>query len=459
MLIATVLLSVASPPANSQADYKKGYEIGLEAYTYGLPLLVTDVTFKTMTSINVSNGAYGPVNQFNNVRTLNNPGSTAVVAPGANSLSSIAWLDLRSEPQVLQVPQVINHSYVLALIDPYTNDVLNLGNVDDTQPGDYVITGPGQHNVSIPAGTSRITVDFYRIWIIGSTQLKGSDDIENVNQIQDGYTLTPLSKYGTGYQPENPTDSNATIHTYQMPVGLDFFDVLGQQLEQFPPPQADQPALNRYAEVGIGPGMAPSKNSGLSKDMIRGLEDAVAAGPAQIKNDTMALYLSSFDKYNGYLLGGFGQYGTNYTVRAVISQIGLGAFTSEQAIFAIGWADHSRTPLNGSIDYVLHMASAPPVNGGWTITVYNLKGGMVPNPINRYQLNQESNFIYNEDGSVDIYLQSTQPSNQSRVNNWLPTPSGQGFEVMWRLMAPESAQIPDILDGTGWQPPEVIAVD
>ena len=167
---------------SSQDDYAKAYTRGLEAYTYGLPLLVTNKTFLTMTSVNVSNGAFGPVNQFNNVRTLNNPDSTAVVAPGANGLSSIAWLDLTQEPQVLQVPQVTDHVFVLALLDPYTEDLRNLGSANDTQPGDYVICGPGQHDARLPAGTQRVDVDYTRIWIIGSTQLKGESDLANVQQ-------------------------------------------------------------------------------------------------------------------------------------------------------------------------------------------------------------------------------------------------------------------------------------
>ena len=64
---------------------------------------------------------------FNNVRSPNNAGSTAVVAPGATSLSSIAWLDLAAEPQVLHVPEVTDHFFVLALIDPCTENVVNLG--------------------------------------------------------------------------------------------------------------------------------------------------------------------------------------------------------------------------------------------------------------------------------------------------------------------------------------------
>jgi len=456
LLVSGLFVNMTYQSARSQADYNKGYKIGLEAYTYGLPLLVTNLTFETMTSIDISNGSFGPVNQFNNVRSLNNPNSKAVVAPGANSLSSIAWLDLSKEPQVLHVPEVLDHFYVLAFIDPYTNNILNFGSVNDTLPGDYVVVGPDNIIEQMPAEVHRIDVNFDRIWIIGSTQLKGSSDVENVNRIQDNYTITPLSHYGTNCQPTNPIDPNITIHYHQMPSGLGFFDVLGQLLDQFPPPPADQPVLDRLAEVGIGPGMAPSHDPELNEDILSGLEDAVAAGPAHIKNETRIQFLNSFDDHNGYLVGGFGQYGTNYQLRAVISKIGLGAFTSEQAIFAMSWTDRNMMPLVGSTDYVLHMESFPPVNEGWTFTAYDLTGAMIPNSIYRYQLSDNSNLTRNADGSVDIYLQSTQPAEPAKFNNWLPTPAnGAGFEIIWRLMAPDQAQIPSILDGTGWQPPEV----
>nr|WP_319376339.1 DUF1254 domain-containing protein [uncultured Methanoregula sp.] len=458
LLITAMFLVAACVSAASQADYKKGYEIGLEAYTYGLPLLTTDTTFETMTSVDVTEGAFGPVNQFNNQRSLNNPGNTAVVAPGSNGLSSIAWVDLSAEPQVLHVPEVKDHFFVLGFIDPFTTNILNLGTASGTLPGDYVIAGPGQGTLPIPQGTRRINVDYNRIWIIGSTQLKGSWDIANVTRIQDGYTLTPLSRFGTNYTPVTPANPNTTARVYTVPAGLAFFDLLGQQLAQFPPPAADQPALARFAEVGIGPGMSPSRNPHLSKDTLRGLEDAARAGPAQIKNDTPALYLASFDKHDGYWLGGFGQYGTDYRTRAVISQVGLGAFDSHQTIFAMSWADNTRKPLNGSTDYVIHMTAPPPADEGWSLTVYSLNGTLIQNPINRFQFSDSSQLTRNADGSVDMYLQSVQPSDPARVNNWLPTADGQGFEIIWRLLAPRPAEISGILNGTGWQPPAITAV-
>jgi hypothetical protein len=139
----------AAPPS---AAYERAYDLGLEAYTYGLPLLITNATFETMTSVDVSQGAFGPVNQFNNVRSPNTASSTAVVAPGATSLSSIAWLDLTAEPLVLHVPEVKDHHYVLALIDPYTENLRNFSDANGTKPGDYVIAGPGQEGAAIPSG-------------------------------------------------------------------------------------------------------------------------------------------------------------------------------------------------------------------------------------------------------------------------------------------------------------------
>ena len=458
--VSMLLMGTASSATASQSDFNKARALGLEAYTYGLPVLETNKTFLTMTSVNVSNDqGFGPVNQFNSVRKLNNPTSKAVVAPGANALSSIAWLDLRSGPQVLHVPRVRDHFFVLALLDPYTNDIINLGSVHSTKPGYYVIAGPGQHDVRIPSGTQRIDVDYTRIWIIGSTQLKGSKDLANVNRIQDGYTLTPLGKWDVdNYVPPRSAHPNTKVENYQLPSGLQFFDVLGQQLKRFPPPAADRRELQQLRAVGIGPGMEPSKNEHLSADTLRGLRAAVAAGQNQIKADASSLYLSGFAKHDGYFLGGFGRYGTNYELRATVAMMGLGAFSSDQAIFAMGLTDHSLRPLSGSTSYVLHMRALPPVNEGWTVTVYTTQGFLVPNPINRYQFNQAAKLARNRDGSVDIYLQTSRPSNPAQAENWLPTPKTGGFEVIWRLLAPKPAAINGVLNGTGWQPPAITAL-
>lgn len=456
LAVMSLTAAVSCSSAVSSADYDKAYAIGLQAYTYGLPLLETNKTFLTMTSINVSNGTgFGPVNQFNHVRKLNDPTSTAVVAPGANGLSSIAWLDLTGEPQVLHVPQVSGHFFVLALLDPYTENIRNLGSAHNTTPGDYVICAPGQCKDALPEKTQRIDVNYTRIWIIGSTQLLNAADVTNVNQIQDSYTLTPLSKYGTVYRPPAPEIPDTTMDRAELPSGVEFFDLLGQLLDQFPPPAADKAALDTFATVGIGPGRIPSQDSRLSAGTRRGLAAAVAAGPDQIQQDARAQFGTGAQKHNGYFLGGFGRYGTDYKLRAVIAQVGLGAMTSDQAIFAMAMTDHSGQPLNGTTNYILHLPTLPPANEGWSLTVYSLKGALIPNSANRYQLNNHSPLVRNPDGSVDIYIRAEPPSDPVKTENWLPAASGQGFELIWRLLAPDPDAIDGILDGSGWQPPAI----
>lgn len=457
LLAGSLTLLVGCSSTSSSADYDTALRLGTQAYTYGLPLLETNKTFLTMTSVNVSNGhGFGPVNQFNHVRELNGPGSTAVVAPGANALSSIAWLDLSAEPQVMHAPKVVGHDFVLALLDPYTEDLRNLGSAHATPAGDYAICATGS-DAKLPAGVQRIDVDYTRIWVIGSTQLKGPDDVAAVNKIQDGYTLTPLSRYGTDDTQPAPADADTTVDTSAVPTGLEFFDTLGQLLKQFPPPVADRGLIEAFATVGIGPGRTPSADATLSADTLRGLTDAVAGGPAQIQADTRTVFEASAKKHNGYFLGGFGSYGTDYQLRAVVSQVGLGAFTSDQAIFAMTTTDATGTALNGSTAYTAHLPAEPPAGEGWTVTVYDAKGALIENPIGRSQFNHSSKLTKNADGSVDLYFQATQPGDAGKAANWLPVASGQGFEVIWRLLAPKPCEINGILGGSAWQPPALHA--
>ena len=85
-LVATglALAACSSAPTAPAVDttspeYRQAYDVALDAYVYGLPLLTTDATFRTMTSVDVPQGAFGPVNHVNNVRSPNSASSTAVV--------------------------------------------------------------------------------------------------------------------------------------------------------------------------------------------------------------------------------------------------------------------------------------------------------------------------------------------------------------------------------------------
>lgn len=83
-----------------------------------------------------------------------------------------------------------------------------------------------------------------------------------------------------------------------------------------------------------------------------------------------------------------------------------------------------------------------PVDGFWSISVYNAQGFFVPNALNAYSLN---NLTAEKDGDGSIKVQFGGCNGQ--IANCLPTPAGWNYLV--RLYQPQA----EILDGS-WQFPE-----
>jgi hypothetical protein len=451
------LSAYAGSASASEAEYDHAYELGTEAYKYGLPLVSTDRTFRIMTSIDRPDGrGDGPVNRFSHVRKLATPDADTVVAPNEDTLYSIAWLDLRRRPLVLHVPRVRNRYFVLPLMDPYTEDFKNLGSVKETKPGDYVITGPGQHRKALPKGTRQIRSRYTRVWIIGRTEVRGAGDVRRVREIQRRYTLTPLNRFRKGLGPKPRRGRDETLDPVPMPTRLAFLDTLGKQLERFPPPAADRGQLERLAAVGIGPGLMPSTDPDLSVDQRRGLIDAVNDGPDAVLADLRAAYLEGFGVHNGWLVSKTGRYGTDYRARASTAQVGLGALIPREAIYPLAQVDSGAQPLSGTNAYSVHFepGELPPAKAFWSLTMYDTSGFFVPNPIDRFAINDRTRLSYNPDGSLDVRLQVDEPSSSKPRQNWLPAPAGP-FRLIMRIYEPRPKAVRGILAGSGWDPPTI----
>ena len=145
-----------------------------------------------------------------------------------------------------------------------------------------------------------------------------------------------------------------------------------------------------------------------------------------------------------------GVYGNYYLKRAIVSQVGLGANLPEDAIYPLNLADKDRPGLNGANNYVLHFdqGQTPPAGAFWSVTLYDNEGFQVANPLNRFAVSSWMPFVYNADGSLDLYFQNQSPGADKEAN-WLPAPAGP-FNLTMRLYAPRSAAL------TGkWNPPPV----
>jgi hypothetical protein len=130
--------------------------------------------------------------------------------------------------------------------------------------------------------------------------------------------------------------------------------------------------------------------------------------------------------------GTMGVYGNYYLKRAIVAQIGLGANLPEDAVYPFNAGDESGKPLNGANKYTLHFdkGALPPVDAFWSVTLYDPEGFPVSNSLNRH-VSSWMPFQYNDDGSLDLYIQNESPG-QSKEANWLPAPKGS-FNLTMRL--------------------------
>ena len=310
---------------------------------------------------------------------------------------------------------------------------------------------------------TRVNSPYNRVWVVGRTYLRGPRDLRNLHRIQNEYSITPLSKFGTAYTPPTPkkTVTRPTVATIPgTQPGEDplaFYTALGKEMLKFPAPAADQPLLTQLEAVGIGPGLNAA-NAHLSADTLRGLSDAVTQGPGKVLAAALALYMQGFAKHNGYLIADLGAWGTNYTLRAIGDELGVGGQRASIATYPVALFDNTKAPLTGSKRYIVHIpkSSLPiPVKAFWSLTMYDSNSFFVPNPLNRYLINNRSHLHTNSDGSIDIYVQHDRPSSPAQVSNWLPAPAtGLGFRLIWRLYDLDHAVF-GVLDGSGWQPPPV----
>jgi hypothetical protein len=431
------------PTGLTQAEAE---QLGTDAYEYGIPLMEFVRQQHQQTSVTVPNAlSDAPLNQLGSARQLATAANQVIVQPNNDTLYTMGHVDLSTGPLVLHVPAVPGGRYYsFEFLDPYTNVFHYVGTrTTGNGAGSYLITGPSFKG-RVPRGLHRIRSHYQHIWLVGRTLVYGPGDLPAVHRIQDGYRLIPLAGYeqrGLAWHPPRPRRIVRTHTAVSEPTGLKFFDQLGTALAENPPPRRDARVLRELRQVGIGPGLQPSREH-LSVPVLDGLREAVAHGPATVFALRTTIATKSVIAHAGWFVPPFenGAFGTDYRYRAVVALYGIAANRPKEALYIIGVASGLQL-LSGQNDYVLHFPAGqlPPARYFWSLTMYNQGFHLVANPINRYALASHTQGLErNPDGSLDIYLQQTAPP--GHASNWLPAPAGR-FEVTLRMYGPEASAL------------------
>ena len=428
--------AAAPPPA--AVDMKR---LASEIWVFAFPLVLTDVTREVQS-------AGLPLNSWKHRRTIPDATATDAANPNADFLYSQAWLDLSKGPVVLSVPDTKGRYYLLALLDAYTNVAGSIGKrTTGNEKRQFAIVGP-HYKGALPPDTSEVRSPTDLAWIFGRTAVSDKADLANATKVQDQYKLVgPVPPKGAKGAPGSAPVDTKTPPRDQV-AGMSpaaFFTRVAMLLPGNPPSKDDAPMLAKMKQLGIEPGK-PFDTAKLDAATAKNLEDGVKTAIDAVA--TASKGLSGADIRHGWRIDrALGRWGTEYGRRAVAAWNGIGLNAPEDAIFMSTYLDGTGKKLDGANRYVLHFDAnqIPPVDGFWSLSMYDDKQRFVPNPQGRFNIASTDKLQPNADGSLDIYISNGDPGKP----NWLPSPKGP-FNLILRVYWPKQ----DVIDGR-WNPPGV----
>jgi hypothetical protein len=433
--------------------------IAEEAYVYAFPMLM-GYRYGYATFLQPASPVYaGPQNQgpYGEAVTLDHT-FKEVISPNADTPYSFGLLDLRAGPLVLTVPEVTERYYVMQFEGLFGYNELFVGSrATGSAAGSYLLLGPRWAG-EVPDGfVSSFRFETDLVFLIGRTQLLGSDDQAALGKVMEQYRLEPLEVFQGGEAP--------VLEPFDWPHWDDeasrderFIGYVNTLLTLSQPPHPDEEEMfERFAKIGIGPGL-PFDIGSLSSDR----RAALAQGVASARTKMAEVSESMGENINGWMsMDPFGNrefYGDDYMKRAASAMVGWGGNDQIEAHYPMARSDMEGNPFDGNAKYQLTLGTEPPVNAFWSVTMYDTSydgtaGYMVKNPINRYLINSTTeDLVLDDDGGLTITMQRDKPTDPGERANWLPTPDGR-FYLALRMYWPK----PAALDGT-WSPPPVVRV-
>ena len=431
VLAATLIAQTASPSLKTVAE---------RAYIYAYPLVLLEAT-----------RAGQPINEFTHVGEFPRPDTRKVIRPNADTLYSIAWIDLSKEPILIYVPDSGGRFYLLQFMDAWTETFADPGKrTTGTKAGWFAFVGPGWTG-KLPDKVTRFDAPTDIVWLLGRTQTNGESDYENVHAFQRGMRIVPLSAYPNGTQKLGSALAFGKAGDVTPPeqvknmTPVEFFTTFAHDMKKNPPHPADGPMVADLARIGIVPGKDFDPST-LTPEQLQAVNDGGRAASGRVED---------FGTTSKQLKPGWsasirnvGRYGTDYIRRAITARLALGANPPEDAVYLSNFTDSTGRPLEGSARYRMHFAKdrIPPVLAFWSLTAYDKDGYFIVNPLDRYAIGDRNPLKFNPDGSLDLYIQGQDPG-PKHESHWLPSGDGP-FNLIIRLYWPK----PAILNGS-WHPP------
>jgi hypothetical protein len=325
-MVCAIAMNLTIGIAQAKEDVFEALPAGIDAYVYGYPLVTMEMTRRVMSNVEKPEGTRAPMGQFVRMREYPSAAFRDVTAPNADTLYTVAWVDLAKEPWVLSIPDMKDRYYLMPMLDGWTNVFQVPGKrTTGTAAQTYAITGPGWKG-AIPTGVKEYKSPTDLVWILGRIYCTGTpEDYAAVHALQDQFKLVPLSSYDKEYTPpvgivDSSVDAKTAVRSQvNNMVAESYFKLPCDLMKTNPPAAADAKAMAQFAKIGVTPGNFDTSkfDPDLGKHIPMVSFDRILA---QLKLN------KAVTNHNGWLFTTeTGLYGTNYLMRALLTAIGLGA--------------------------------------------------------------------------------------------------------------------------------------
>lgn len=434
-------------------------QVAREAYFWAWPMeniYNRRLAFKQAPKVGLMNGVlpFAPLNSLAMLHDYIQPEQRWVACPNQDVVYGAAIAALDETPVVVQVPDFADRFWVYQVVDLRTDAFAQLGKMYGTKPGFYLLVGPNWQG-DVPKGITKMfrsktgtAFIVPRVFqddtpedkkaiqgIINSIDVYALDKFDGKMKKQDWSKLPSLGS------PTKDGDSGETKWVFPDK----FFDELPAVLKDAPPLPGEE---SRYAQI-LAVIEAAKKDPALKKAMI---EEAFKAEKElidpllQFRNWGIPL------ANNWSTANNCAAFGTDYFTRTAIAKSNILVNAGAETKYFYQDLDSKGTRLSGTNQYTVTFTKdkMPPVDGFWSLTLYDEHHFFSPNPLKRYSLGTKNKDLkYGADGSLTLYVQNSEPQGDKKAN-WLPSPKGI-FCLYFRCYGPQEKTIKN-----EWTPPAIL---
>ena len=438
------LIKATDAAQRMTADHAReaeGYTLGVQAVHWGMQWVKAGQTLRAMSSpalaarLGAQDVSTAGINVWTHHQSLLTHNDRLIETPNTETLYSSAVVDLQDGPVVIVHPDFGDRYFRTSIWELHGDAHTISQRKDGGKPPPYVLVRTSWDG-QLPEGMRVIEMRSRYVIVAPHIAVYGADDLPSVCAVQQGFKLIALKDWGTSNkalkhgQPMRPLHRPNTT----TPAELLFFEELCETLKDLTV-RDDELAFARQAER-IGVTLANGfQFENLDAMTIAGLKRAVLDGQSIIEYQARALAAPQPG----------GTWMVNYDLtrlddwlfRAAVGWKHVWGDLASEILFPMARADANGQPLSGKVKYTLRFASGqlPPARY-WQISMYNLDGFFIDNPIGRYGIgNMAERLKSNADGSLTITIQNEFPG-KTKEANWLPAPE-EGFFLMMRLYQPE----------------------